>query len=190
MIEMTWYLTNLITSEVYAASTVKVFEDSTVSGLLRSNVDDSIIFPKPIFTPPSDPPAQESPRPIEPVRLQPANPPLAGASPVSPKPALWPKVIDYDDINTKINARDLLNPNDWRSYYDRTSRPSGYHLVELTRAVIHEETITFALTWTNFTSADARLILARLNTRLRATFIKTGWQEPCISLNQAREEIS
>ena len=88
-------------------------------------------------------------------------------------------MIDYDDVNNKINARDLLNPNDWQSYYDRTSRPSGYHLVELTRAVIQEETITFALTWTNLTSADARLYLARLNS--------SGFERPFVQDRNGRK---
>ena len=180
MVEISWYLTNLISSEVYKASTVKVLKDYNVSGLLRSYVDESIIFPKPIFTPPlPDPPPQESPKLSEAVRSQPTSSSPVAASPVNPRPALWPKVIDYDDVNTKINARDLLNPNDWRSYYDRTSRPSGYHLVELTRAVIQEETITFALIWTNLTSADARLYLARLNS--------SGFERPFVQDKNGRK---
>ena len=86
MVEINWYLTNLISSEVYRASTVKVLKDSNVSGLLRSYIDESIIFPKPIFTPPlPDPPPQESPKPSEAVRPQPASSSPVAASPVNPE---------------------------------------------------------------------------------------------------------
>jgi TolB-like protein len=183
-INISWNLTDTSSGRFYAAASETVKNDPAIRQLLNKTV--FITYPvRPAESEPAEPEEPqrtsglpiETPNPPTKVKNAPYRPTPTPAPPVAS--AGNPRVLDFDDIRLRLNTKQPTLSGDWRDRYDRTTASAAYHLVEVTRAVIREDSITLSLKWTNFTNKTAYL---------RTNRVKTGeYEKPFIKDRRGRK---